>query len=262
MVQMSNKRKNKIYGNCQIYSKAGNLITLCLEDRANWYLDRGLAVKKTESPLSIQLLFEVKSEGNVGDKYYLSAKKNICVKCGTENLDALTKHHIVPQMYRKFLPEHIKSRNSFDVCPMCFDDHEKYERYADELKKQLAEKYNAPLAGICIENENQSKQTKAKRCATALLLHKDKMPLEKREQMLSLLKECLGKVEITDEDIKQAIEILPHSKKAIKSHGEIVMSQITDYQAFVEMWREHFLKHVQPEFMPEHWDSKRSIIRN
>ena len=35
-----NLRKNKIYGNCKVYSPNVNLMFLCVEKKANWYLDR------------------------------------------------------------------------------------------------------------------------------------------------------------------------------------------------------------------------------
>lgn len=110
-------RKNKIYGNCKVYSPSGNLMFLCVEEKANWYLDR--VDVNTGEPLAreirhinpilnlfmillfirprgkkVQLMFEPKQEGNSGDKYSLSKKENKCVITGDTNLETLTKHHI------------------------------------------------------------------------------------------------------------------------------------------------------------------------
>lgn len=258
---MSNLRKNKIYGNWTVLSINGEEIFKCLEERADWYLSRNLAIKLSDTPPVIKLLFEVKREGNKGDAYYLSAKKNICVKCGTENLEVLTKHHVVPQMYRRFMPIDIKSRNSFDVLPMCFDHHDDYERYADRLKQTLADKYSAPLNGIVISDKNNVLESKAIHSAKAILNHGSKIPDFKKNALLENIRKYCEKADILDEDIEK-LSVLPvNSERIIKTHGEIVMEQITDYQAFVEMWRFHFLKYSEPDFMPEHWDPTRSVLR-
>jgi hypothetical protein len=261
MSETTNKRKNQIYGNWVVYSHKGEKAFLCLEERAQWYLSRNLAIKISDNPPSIQMLFEMKGEGHKDDNYYLSSKQNKCVKCGTEDLEVLTKHHVVPQMYRKFMPLDIKSRSSFDVLPMCFDCHDDYERFADILKLELAEKYNAPMNGIIVEENTETQQHHAVKIAKAICLHGDKMPLERKEQLITELKGYLKKSDVVFEEIEQLSLMEIDSSKIIKTHGEMVIEQITDYQAFVEMWRFHFLNHVMPKFMPEHWDPKRSIIR-
>ena len=52
----------------------------------------------------------------------------------------------------------------------------------------------------------------------------------------------------------------------VKSHGEIVVEKLLlegkdAVQGFVEMWREHFLEHAKPKYMPKHWDVKRPASR-
>ena len=44
-------------------------------------------------------------------------------------------------------------------------------------------------------------------------------------------------------------------------HAQLVMLQVKDLQAFVEMWRTHFIEHVKPQFLPQGWDLKRTIYR-
>lgn len=258
---MSRTRTRKIYGNWTVLSINGDEIFKCLEERAKWYLNRNLAEIVSEN--TIQLNFEVKKEGNKGDAYYLSSKKNMCVKCGTEDLEELTKHHVVPHMYRKFMPIHIKSRSSFDILPICFEHHDEYERFADALKQELADKYEAPLNAVVLSDEEQAK-IKALKSIRVLQNHGDKIPTDKKEELTSSVKQFLGKEEITEEDINALTKDLENisSSKEGKTHAQIVIEKVNDLQEFVEMWRMHFLKHVEPKFMPEHWDPKRSITRD
>lgn len=262
-MNLANKnRKNKIYGNCQVYSPKGNLMFLCVEKKANWYLDRGLAEVISQDPLSIKLLFEPESEGNHGDDYYLTEKHNKCVKCATEDLEVLTRHHIVPHQYRKFMPEDIKSNSSFDVVPICYAHHNYYERFADELKQELADKYNAPLAGVVEVDEILISAISA---AKAIVGNGDKLPEDRRkileEKVLLYFETFTYKNFITNDDLVELSKMKSIQAKKITTHSEIVMKQIEDFQGFVEMWREHFLKHLDPEHMPKHWDPKRSVYR-
>lgn len=258
---MSRTRTKKIYGNWTVLSIRGDEIFKCLEERAKWYLDRNLAEIVSEN--TIQLNFEVKKEGNKGDAYYLSSKKNMCVKCGTEDLEELTRHHVVPHMYRKFMPVHIKSRSSFDILPICFEHHDEYERFADKLKQDLADKYNAPL-NVVVLTQEETKKLNALRAAKALKSHGDKMPEERKAYLISSIKNFLDKQEVAEQDIDFVLQLkeVPEISKDGKTHAQIVMENIKDLQEFVEMWRLHFLEHVQPKFMPEHWDPKRPIERD
>lgn len=255
---MNINRKNKIYGNCQVYSPNGNLMFLCIEKKANWYLSRGLAEKTSDSPLSIKLLFEPENEGNHGDDYYLTEKHNKCVKCGTEDLEVLTRHHIVPHQYRKFMPDDIKSNSSFDVVPICFDHHNDYERFADMLKQELAEKYKAPLVGIIRTNEVFIKAISS---AKAIIGNGNKIPEDRKLRMENRIKAYTGKDIISEEDLITLSSTKSVNARTITTHSEIVMNNIENLQEFVEMWREHFLEHLDPQYMPKHWDLKRSIYR-
>jgi len=119
----------------------------CLEKRANWYLKRNLATVISNDPLSIKLTFTPKGKGESMDVLKLE-RKNKCVVCGTEDLDVLTKHHLVPFVYRQHFPEKRKAHSSLFVVPICRDCHYQYENeHADLLKKVLSEAYSAPFNG-------------------------------------------------------------------------------------------------------------------
>lgn len=281
-----NARKNKIYGNCRVYSPSGNLMFLCIEKKANWYLDR--FNKETGEPLAmeilhinpvirfimkildikprckkIQLLFEPKQEGNKGDRYSLSRKDNKCVVTGSKNIEKLTKHHVTPYCYRKYLPDEYKSANSHDVVLIIGEAHYEYERYADGLKQELSKKHRAPIDGNETVNH---KFFYAIKSAAALKNHLESMPKEVVESHKAKIREYTEKKSVTQKMIDTLSNTPYEEAKKIKSHGEIVVEKLMEkgdeaIQEFVEMWREHFIKYAKPKYMPKHWDVKRPASR-
>jgi ribosomal 50S subunit-associated protein YjgA (DUF615 family) len=279
-------RKNEIYGNCKVYSPGGNLMFLCVKEKVDWYLDR--VDVNTGEPLAreirhinpilnllmtillirprgkrIQLMFEPKQEGNAGDKYSLSKKENKCVISGDSNLKTLTKHHITPYCYRKYMPDEYKSANSHDVVPIKDEKHFEYEREADKLKEEIAKKYNAPLDGVAAVDHTLFYAIKA---AVAIKYHSEKMPKQTLDFNQERIRKYTGNKEVTQEIIDKLCETDYKEASRAKSHGEIVVSKLIQeggdaIQEFVEMWREHFIKHAKPKYMPKHWDVKRPASR-
>ena len=249
----SNIPKNrKIYGNCTVYSPDGHLMFRCDGKKASWYLKRNLAQILQEDPLSIKLNFIPKGLGNHDKPFGLSEMNNICVNCGTEFF--LTRHHVVPICYRKHFPLNLKSHNFHDVLSVCMDCHESYERKATELKKELGDKYNAPINGICLDNRHLLKAIK--NCNT-ILRGTSGIPEDRVSVIRNEIREFLGR-DFTDEDIKTISE----TKQTIleKTHGQVVMEKITDIQSFIETWREHFIKNNECKYLPSDWNIKNEII--
>ncbi len=281
-----NLRKNEIYGNCRVYSPSGNLMFLCVEKKANWYLEHvddetGEALAKEIRHINpvlnflmtlffikpngkrVQLLFEPKSEGNKGDKYSLSKKENRCVITGSKNLKRLTKHHITPYCYRAYLPDEYKSANSHDVVPILDEKHYEYEREADKLKLKIAKMYDAPIDGRTTVNHDLFYAIKS---AFALKNHENKMPEANVELLKKRISDYTGNKEVTQETIDYLVGIDYEEARKMKSHGEIVVEKLIlqgdkAIQEFVEMWREHFIEHAKPKYMPKHWDIKRPASR-
>jgi len=133
------KRKNIIYGNCKVFSPQDELMFLCLEKKAKWYLDRGLAIIVKEDPLEIKLTFQPNGKGHTfNSAYYLAKKENKCVVCGETDIKELTKHHVVPSEYVKHFPLEVKSRSSHDIVAICQKCHYDYENnHAQKLKMML-----------------------------------------------------------------------------------------------------------------------------
>ena len=247
-------KDKKLYGNCLAYSANNYLIFRCDEKKANWYIDRNLAVKINDNPFTFKFNFTPKGNGYHGKEYGLCEMKNVCVKCG--NSEFLTRHHVVPVCYRKFLPLNLKSHNFHDVVGMCYDCHSEYEVEALKLKTKLAIQYNAPIQGIVTSGEYPSKIIKE--CYT-IFTKRDFIPQKRIEEILYSITEYLGR----KPNLKD-IEIISKSQKIIslKTHGEIVISQIADYQKFIEMWRQHFIEKTGSKFMPDGWAISNKIIIN
>lgn len=244
-------KNRKIYGNCKVLSPDGILMFRCDKKKANWYIKRNLGDVITNDPLVVKLNFEPKGLGNHNREWGLSEMPNQCVICGDK--DFLTKHHVVPYSYRKYFPLEIKSHSFHDVLSVCVDCHERYERHADELKLELSLKYNAPINGE-VEKRNNIKYSKI---ASTLLRDDLNIPKERINELRSEIKSFFKIKRLTRSRLKSMASIKPIVIK--KTHGEIVNEKIDNLQTFVEMWREHFIDKMNPQFLPKNWSVKNNI---
>ena len=94
-------------------------------------------------PYTIQLKFEPSGRPGSEDLYYLNFKDNICVVCGSDK--SYMRKNIVPHDYRKHFPSVMKNHHSHDILLMCPECHCFSNSYDDQLRKELAAKYNAPI---------------------------------------------------------------------------------------------------------------------
>jgi len=251
--------KKVIYGNCLVLHPQGFEMFWCDTKRSNWYLSKNLANIISDNPFVIKLNFEPAGHGSRDDQFALTQKKNICVVCGTEELERLTKHHIVPALYKKHFPKKLKVATSHDVVCICRECHDEYENvYASKLKESISEQYSVPLCN------SHSDFVKAIKLSKAFILNYEMMPEERREELLITISSILG----YEEDFAPMVEIEKLSKINQKdynefhsNHGKEVMSKVEDIQKFVEMWRLDFLNNMKPKYMPKYWDVHRIVDR-
>ncbi len=248
---MPSKNKNKIYGNCRVLSPEGILMFRCDTKKANWYLSRNFAITLEEDPLTIKLTFEPKGLGNFNRPYGLVELENKCVKCGGE--EELTRHHVVPHCYRRHFPEEYKTHNHHDVVALCIDCHDSYERQADELKREFSVKYNAPIDGMWDKVDDMS--IKIAKIATALSIHGDLIPTEKKERMMSELSTLIGHDDYLDNLDFLMVRPKPEMRK---SHGEMVIEQVESIDDFIITWRKHFVEKCEPKYLPNTWNINNS----
>jgi len=251
---MRNLRKRPIYGNCKVLAPDGELMFRCLEKKANWYLDRNLAIIIDDDPLTIQLNFEPNGRGEKTE-YLKSIRKNKCVVCGEEDLEVLTKHHLIPYEYRRHFPYKLKSHNSGYVVPICISCHEKYERdHANVLKVKLASEFGAP------KNGNTNKRYHAEKHILALLRHRDRMPEKRLKYVQELFVKTMADAGIEtnesifdDKALENYLEFFKSNDETVDNrHGKQVVDNCPDLEAFSQSWIKHFLDSMNPKFMPKY----------
>jgi len=221
-------------------------------NRAAWYLKRGLATTISEE--IIQLTFEPNGGGHRNEPFFLAEKSNVCIVCGKS--DELTKHHVLPLCYKVHFPKDHHRNGSYDVLPLCVEDHEKYNLRQAERMRSLAEMFKAPVGGIITNLHAVQVFGRARRDAFTLMQHGDKMPIARKEAIQASVVASVGHLDlekITKEPVPEAIVV---------THGKLVMDQITDLDAFAIEWRNHFVESMQPKHLPLYWTPDKKIYND
>jgi hypothetical protein len=241
------KEKN-LYGNWSVLAPDGELLSYGSKKRAMWYVNKGIA--DIVDTRTIKLKFEPK--GRNTDEYTLKRKENKCVVCGSTIIKDLTKHHVVPSMYKKLFPVEYKARSSHDVVVICKKHHSEYEHtFADQLKQELAEKYNAPLQITPRENDI----IKSIMICRTIIKYWDQLPGDRLETLLEEFKEINGYEPLSFDEMDKFIEDNEDFMFVGNTHSQIVVDAIQDdLSDFIVMWRKHFIDSMNPQFMPEKWD--------
>lgn len=225
---------NKPYENMKRLSIDGEFDCYTNAKRMDWFISRNLAVKIDDD--TYQLTFITKGDNSERSAFYQEPIENKCVACGTD--EELTKHHVVPSQYRKFLPIKYKSRSSYDVVIMCDTCHNKYELEADKLSDFFLNKYGV-IDKSLIYN-------KIKRYRSVLTHHSDRLPEDRLNEISTFL--------ITElNDTISNIMTDKYDNIKFESPAEVLMSRINDYEKFIITWREHFLEHVDPQHISQVW---------
>lgn len=247
----NNTLKIPLYGNCRVQNPDGVHIFNCGEKKAKWYLKRNLANIIQQTPLIIRLNFIPNGHGHANDEFYLQERQNICVCCGKN--EQLTKHHVVPYCFRRFFPDSFKNHTAYDVLPLCYECHEGYETFAQQFKKQLALEYSIESKSNKIVN---SKLKKVCLYATALL-HGKKIPQERHDMMMNVIRVYYNRDDLSKDDLERAALIKYNTNREDYKHeGQAVVEQlksVDEINKFIIRWREHFLKHANPQYMPKYW---------
>jgi 8-oxo-dGTP pyrophosphatase MutT (NUDIX family) len=173
--------KDVLFENCKALSKDGAFMFYCSRKKANSYVKKGLASIISEEPLVFQLNFDTEGKGRPYEEHRI--KRNECVKCGKTY--ELSKHHIVPFMYRKkFELEHKDNRHE-DIVPLCRSCHDLYERDATLLKNFIRSRYRKEDA----ENLRIAKVKKARK----IISMGYPIPDERLRSIRSIASERIGK---------------------------------------------------------------------
>jgi len=248
-------RKNQIYGNWLVLHPDGFEMFRCTFKKAGWYLKRELAEIVKDYPPVIKLLFKPNGPGWRDDSFSLHQKVNECVVCGTREISKLTRHHIVPSMYKKFFPQEFKIASSHDVVSICREHHNDYEIiHALKLKEEIAKQYGIPLNSDC-----SSGLSKAIKLSKAYMFN-DNIPKSRKEDLIIEISLALDREEFIDmEEVEELSRTDFEEFNNENRHGKLVVEKLEDFQEFVEMWRRNFFETMCPKFMPELWSISRPI---
>lgn len=236
METRNNILKKENYGDWKVFHPSGKLMFLCSEKKAKWYLDRDLAVITEDK--QVMLKFEPAGLGE--DEDGLIGRANICVGCGSE--DSLTRHHIIPREFRKFFPEELKARNSYDVMLLCRECHDEYEVHSKKLK----DSFGLDISGYFY------RVSMLKLYARYLEKIDDNYMLE---FILDRLTTLFPRVTLSREDLDIRIKENIHPI-------ETYVKSLDSLQTFVEMWRKHFIEYMSPDFLPAGWRVDKGIYKS
>lgn len=251
-------RNTPLYHNVHLQAPDGELLCTCDTKKAQWYVEKGLAVKISDDPYTVRLNFEPagRAVGEVGD-YYRSAKENRCVVCG--DAENLIRKNVVPREYRKFFPNVMKDKTSHDVLLLCIQCHQKANISEMKLRQLLQNKCNAPLMGEILEVDlKEAKKLKSQQGFARALLKGTQIPEQRKEELRKMLNESFPGQELTEEFLVNLLSKEPqNSNPTAPSHGELVVQRFKETEGLVhleKLWRQHFLDTMQPGFMPELWN--------
>ena len=253
---------------------------------------------------------------NFNDSYYQQRLENRCVCCGTTEF--LTRHHVIPYMFRKHLHGKFKDNSHHDVLPICYECHRKYELEADVFKLELAYQYHVPQSFESIKTELEIRNEQILKARYIIkgffnqeqnsISNANTIPVSRLEELAKIavqkpivlnpnsddeLEKYLLPVKTVGELVlrkaasvtylvkqirSECKQLYPHEKPMIRKkksgeslenymnylynhpnyHHPIVQKliELIEYQIyqFIFKWRNHFLEHAKPKYMPEHWD--------
>lgn len=237
--------KQNLLGNFTAYDPNGDFLFNCDSKKARWYVKRNLATWTNEEQTHFKLNFTPKGNGNreLG-KYFTEYIKNQCVICGCDS--KLTKHHVVPSCYKKHFPEKCKSNDHFDVLLICTECHEKIERAYDDRKKLIHKQHKGSL-------EHQYNQYKE--------LNSYIRTAQKHEEYLDETRKLImvEKANKINPEIDSFIKLLNTDLVDVGGSLDneicerVVKDAQDDLKGFIVEWRELFLGHGQPAFLPNGW---------
>lgn len=238
-----------IFDNCIIQAPDGVNLSRCGMKKLRWYLNQGLADMVSSDPPTIRLRFEPSGRQGLHDPLLMDGKPNICVVCGTG--EDLTRHHIVPYSFIRHMELEYKVDIIRDIFPLCRKCHNDYEEKSQEKRHAMAEEMGVPIHGI--RSEEVKKIRKAMGAAAAVHKHGKKMPETRKEELLAMVKDFLGKDEVTDEDLHILRKYQITQRDDYVNFSKHVAENVKDYNEFAREWRTHFVETMNPKYMPERW---------
>jgi hypothetical protein len=261
--------------NWKVYHPSGRHMFTCGEKKAEWYVERDLAVIIGEG--MIQLTFEPKGNGFEDNEDFGRSSRIVrCVVTGSKV--NLQRHHIVPYCYRTYFPEAFKSKNHHDVVLMNFKIHSDYEQQANLFKDEIARIYDVKTIGEL--NAEYTYKLRELGKPNAIILNTIHSLFKSYGKLTHEL--ITEKLQYISENSNLPYDVLSgysyvqlyklfelfkseHLKELVHfkldnrmqyDHGYHVAQKLdTDekIEEFVKLWRNHFINTMHPKYMPFGW---------
>lgn len=248
------KRKHAItlpfYENNIVLHPDGSFLSFINNKRADKFLEynRATLISTDEKGnRNIMLNFEPRREHAVTD-FDKSQRIDQCVVSGAK--EDLSKHHVIPELLRQYMPLGYKSHNSHDVLLLHVDLHQYYENtYAEQFLNRLAVEMN--IDTLRQHNHKHLESLKPIKIAASLLKHHDQIP---DENVLNMKRRFIALTGLlpTTKILEYYASQYNEGKQAL-TYGEYFMSNVTDIDELCKRWREDFVKSMNPLFLPNGW---------
>ncbi|XP_064487258.1 exonuclease 3'-5' domain-containing protein 2-like [Ornithodoros turicata] len=249
-------RKTPLYDNCVLQAPDGEPLCTCDYKKARWYLEKGLGTEVSEEPLIVRLNFEPANRPILDSQYYIQAKDNVCVVCGSK--ESLLRKNVVPREYRKNFPDVMKHHISHDILLLCVQCHQLSNLRDLDLRYVLASECDAPFESHEVTKCREDPVLRRiKSAARALLRSRDRLPSDRVAALEQVLNDHYNSDSVTKELVEEAAEIdtkiyntnfVAHGVKVVehyKRNGGLI--------SFETKWRKHFLETMKPKYMPALW---------
>lgn len=238
---------NRAYGNVEIYSPDGHLMFRTNDDKLRFYKRKDLV--EPMSDFQYRLKFVPKGLGH-GERNQdlLEPRENKCVRCGEEDLFVLTRHHVVPTRFRKFLPKNIKGNNHRYVVFLCTDCHEEYGYFENQLNEVIAKELGIKSLKQCNDEIYIEKRIITGIADT--ILFKEGIPADRLAQLKKDFQERTD-LEPTTENLAKVRRKKYEPTSPENNFGKLVIDNVKNIYYFQQMWLEHFVETMKPKFLPK-----------
>jgi hypothetical protein len=221
-------------------SPEGRLMCYIGSKRANWYVQRNLAVYNNDK--EIQLLFHPNGLGHYFDKARNIPVQNICVVCGCSKIEFLSKHHSVPECFRKHFPEKWKSYRSHEILFLCIKCHQTYEVEAQKIKYKMIADYGG--------EELLKEYTRIRGYIKTLLKYGNELPDDKKLNLQIDIMIYYSLDDINDDILKKCLQ------EPKNNPYKLCAQNVTNHYEFNRFWKQHFVEMMKPKHLPAYWSAE------
>lgn len=242
------------YGNIPVFSPEGILMFNTNERRLHFYKKHNLVEIYQNG---FRLKFKPNGlgyHGKPGEILLTFPRQNKCVVSGSENIYELTRHHIVPVLFRKWMPFELKSTNYQLIVFLKRDIHARYTLYEQDYYAEIGKMYGVNNYKETLI-QHATNISRKKQLANTLLKYSHLIP-QNRLDIMKVRFKYYCNIEPTFENYSLVCEEIKESdkryyKNADYNFGKLVIEKVTDFKEFEKIWLNHFIEMMRPKFLPE-----------